>query len=319
MAIPAVDVQSAPPLVLLANDQEWSSRSLESVLGPRGFATVRAFTGRQALELVRTTRADAVVIDVGLPDISGLDVCRLLREEPAFQTGTPIILLTSGTPTRAQRLEAYSAGAWELLSEPYDIDALMLKLDLFVRAKREADRTLESGLLDPATGVYNARGLARRAREIGADAARRRAGLACVAFAARAEGPDANEASVDVDSLVVARLSEVCRQAARVSDAVGRLGRSEVVIIAPSTDAAGAERIVARVRSLVEATPLRHGDRTSSLKVIAGFTAVSDFSTSSSDVVSLLLRAASELRLGRATAENGTRAALADVVTIGAV
>lgn len=317
MAIPAVDVQSAPPLVLLANDQEWSSRSLESVLGPRGFATVRAFTGRQALELVRTTRADAVVIDVGLPDISGLDVCRLLREEPTFQTGTPVILLTSGTPTRAQRLEAYGAGAWELLSEPYDIDALMLKLDLFVRAKREADRTLESGLLDPATGVYNARGLARRAREIGADAARRRAGLACVAFAAKAEGLGASEASVDVESLVVARLSEVCRQAARVSDAVGRLGRSEVVVIAPSTDAAGAERIVARVRSLVEATPLRHGDRVSSLRVIAGFTAVSDFSTSSSDVVSLLLRAASELRLGRATGENGSRVA-GDPVTIGA-
>lgn len=308
MAIPAVDLQSAPPLVLLANDQEWSSRSLESVLGPRGFATVRAFTGRQALELIRTTRADAVVIDVGLPDISGLDVCRLLREEPTFQTGTPIILLTSGTPTRAQRLEAYGAGAWELLSEPYDIDALMLKLDLFVRAKREADRTLESGLLDPATGVYNARGLARRAREIGADAARRRAGLACVAFAARAEGLAPNEASVDVESLIVARLSEVCRQAARVSDAVGRLGRSEVVIIAPSTDAVGAERIVARVRSLVETTPLRHGDRASSLRVIAGFTAVSDFSTSSSDVVSLLLRAASELRLGRATVENVSRA-----------
>jgi GGDEF domain-containing protein len=83
----------------------------------------------------------------------------------------------------------------------------------------------------------------------------------------------------------------------QVSDAVGRLGRSEVVIIAPSTDATGAERIVSRVRSLVEATPLRHGDRVSSLRVIAGFTAVGDFSTSSSDVVSLLLRAASELRL----------------------
>jgi len=257
------------------------------------------------------------VIDLGLPDISGLDVCRLLREEPSFQTGTPIILLTSGTPTRAQRLEAYRAGAWELLSEPYDIDALMLKLDLFVRAKREADRTLESGLLDPATGVYNARGLARRAREIGADAARRRAGLACVAFAATADGTAASETSVDLDSLVVSRLSEVCRQSARVSDAVGRLGRSEVVIIAPSTDAAGAERIVARVRSLVEATPLRHGDRVSSLRVIAGFTAVADFSTSSSDVVSLVLRAASELRLGRTAAQDAARVAV-DQVAIGA-
>ena len=70
MAIPAVDVQSAPPLVLLANDQEWSSRSLESVLGPRGFATVRAFTGRQALELVRTTLhqviAEFPLLSVGL-------------------------------------------------------------------------------------------------------------------------------------------------------------------------------------------------------------------------------------------------------------
>lgn len=245
-------------------------------------------------------------------------MCRLLREEPSFQAGTPIILLTSGTPTRAQRLEAYRAGAWELLSEPYDIDALMLKLDLFVRAKREADRTLESGLLDPATGVYNARGLARRAREIGADAARRRAGLACVAFAAIAEGTAAADAAVDLDSLVVARLSEVCRQSARVSDAVGRLGRSEVVIIAPSTDAAGAERIVSRVRSLVEATPLRHGDRVSSLRVIAGFTAVGDFSTSSSDVVSLLLRAASELRLGRTSPQDPARVVV-DQLAIGVI
>ena len=319
MTLSAVEAQGAPPLVLLANDQEWSSRSLESVLGPRGFATVRAFTGKQALDLVRTTRSDAVIIDLGLPDISGLDVCRLIREEASFQPGTPIILLTSGTPTRAQRLEAYRAGAWELLSEPYDIDALVLKLELFVRAKRESDRTLESGLLDAATGVYNARGLARRAREIGAEAARRRSGLACVAFAAYADLGAAGETSTDLDSLVVARLSEACRQSARVSDAVGRLGRSELVIIAPFTDAVGAERIVSRVRTLVEATPLRIGDRVSPLRVTAGFTAVSDFSTSSSDVVSLLLRAASELRAGRPGAQSAPARAVGEQMAVGAL
>src|SRR5262245_57140608 len=47
MALPAIDILGSPPLVLVANDQEWSTRSLESVLGPRGFATVRAFTGKQ--------------------------------------------------------------------------------------------------------------------------------------------------------------------------------------------------------------------------------------------------------------------------------
>src|SRR4051812_17285291 len=44
------DKASRPPLVLIANDQEWSARSLESILGPNGYAVVRAYTGQQALE-----------------------------------------------------------------------------------------------------------------------------------------------------------------------------------------------------------------------------------------------------------------------------
>ena len=42
-------IPSRPPLVLIANDQEWSARSLESILGPAGYAVLRAYTGRQAL------------------------------------------------------------------------------------------------------------------------------------------------------------------------------------------------------------------------------------------------------------------------------
>src|SRR6185503_20837807 len=67
-----------PPLVLLASDQEWSTRSLESVLGPHGFASVRAYTGRQALELIRRTHPDVVIIDSGMPDIPGVDLCQQL-------------------------------------------------------------------------------------------------------------------------------------------------------------------------------------------------------------------------------------------------
>ena len=44
---------AASPLVLIANDQEWSARSLESILGPNGYAVIRAYTGQQALERAR--------------------------------------------------------------------------------------------------------------------------------------------------------------------------------------------------------------------------------------------------------------------------
>ena len=111
----------------------------------------------------------------------------------------------------------------------------------------------------------------------------------------------------------VARLSEVCRQTARISDAVGRLGRSELVLIAPNTDVDGAERLISRVKNAVEQSEVRVGDQLRSVRVTSGLAAVADFSTSSSDVVSLLLKAASELRQGRAKAVGpmGERLAIA--------
>jgi CheY-like chemotaxis protein len=51
------------PLVLIANDQEWSARSLESILGPNGYAVVRAYTGQQALERARTSQPDIIILD----------------------------------------------------------------------------------------------------------------------------------------------------------------------------------------------------------------------------------------------------------------
>ena len=108
-----IDKTTAPPLVLIANDQEWSARSLESILGPQGYAVVRAHTGRQAIDLAWRTHPDAIVIDSGMPDIGGVEVCRLLRQDSRFSVSTPMIVTTFGPTVPAERVEAYRAGAWE--------------------------------------------------------------------------------------------------------------------------------------------------------------------------------------------------------------
>src|SRR5919202_3972889 len=176
------------PLVLIANDQEWSARSLESILGPNGYTVVRAYTGQQALERAWTAQPDLIILDAQMPDMHGFDVCRALRGDPRFGATTPIVITTSGPSGRTQRLEAYRAGAWEFLGQPLDGESLLLKLATFLQCKREVDVLREENLLDSGTGLYNMRGLARRAREIGADALRRREALACVVFA-----PDADD------------------------------------------------------------------------------------------------------------------------------
>lgn len=291
---------SPPPLVLLANDQEWSARSLESVLGPQGFATVRAYTGRQALELARRVHPDVIIVDVGMPDISGIEMCRRLREDPEFPRSTPIVVTTAGPASRAQRLEALRAGAWEFLSQPIDAETLLLKLSHFVQARREIDRSREESLLDSASGLYNVRGLARRAREIGADASRRRAPLACVAISPVADGEPLLGAE-ELDARIAAHVSDICRRTARSSDAVGRLGRAEFAIIAPSTDHGGAVRLVERLKEQVESIPVLMDGVERRLRVRAGYCAVSNFAQSSVDAVELLLRAASALRQARGT------------------
>ena len=288
---------SPPPLVLIANDQEWSTRSLESVLGPQGFASVRAYTGRQALELARRVHPDVIIVDAGMPDISGIEICQRLREDVEFPRSTPIVVTTAGPASRAQRLESLRAGAWEFLSQPIDAELLLLKLELFVQARREIDRSREESLLDSPTGLYNVRGLARRAREIGADATRRRAPLACVAISPTSEfGAGEFE---ELDSRIANHVSDICRRTARSSDAVGRLGRAEFAIVAPSTDQFGAVRLVQRLKEQVESIPVTLDGETRHLRFRAGYCAVANFAESSVDAVELLLRAASALRQAR--------------------
>jgi diguanylate cyclase (GGDEF)-like protein len=286
----------AAPLVLIANDQEWSARSLESILGPNGFSVVRAYTGQQALERARTAQPDLIILDAQMPDMHGFEVCRSLRNDPRFGATTPIIITTSGPSGRTQRLEAYRAGAWEFLGQPLDGEALLLKLGTFLLCKQEVDGLREESLLDPGTGLYNMRGLARRAREIGSDALRRRDPLACVVFSPESDEAGAEEQPDDEFIRMSDQIGQLFRRSGRVSDAIGRLGQAESAVIAPATGSEGALRLIRRLGAAVEATPIpvRGGERT--LRVRAGYCAVPDFAESSVDAVELLLRATTALR-----------------------
>lgn len=123
------------PLIAILNDQEWTARSLESILEAAGFRTSRAFTAAQLLAQLENTAPDAFVLDLQLPDQSGLEVTGILRADPRFGPATPIIVTTAGPSGRQARLEAYQAGAWDFFGQPLDGEALLAKLRLFVEAR----------------------------------------------------------------------------------------------------------------------------------------------------------------------------------------
>ena len=299
-----------PPLILVASDDEWSARSFESILGAHGFAALRTSSGRQTLELSRSTQPSAYVIELSLPDLDGVEVCRRLRDEGIASASTPIIMTAAGAIGHAERLEACKAGAWDVCTQPFDATILMVRLETFLKARREVEQLVDGGLVDHVTGLYNARGLARRAREIGAEAQRRRAPLACVAFSLESDdGAVEHDGNAELIGHVANHMSDVFKRTGRVSDAIGRLGQSEFAIVAPTTESAGAVRLAERVQASLRSEPPSLRGREYRVRVRAGYAAVTDFAVSSLDAVELLMRASAALRHARA--RNSTESILA--------
>jgi PleD family two-component response regulator len=284
---------SRTPLALVVDDQEWTARSLESILSPNGYAVLKAYTGRQALELARKVQPEILVIDMHLPDMRGAEVCRQMRELPTIRESTPIVMLTTSPLGRAERIEALRAGAWDVVRPPFDSEELLLKIGRFVTAKQEADEAREDSLLDPITGFYNVKGLLRRVSEVTAEATRSRRPLACVVLGMNWHGEvksdDAHDGSVP--GYVTTALAST----ARVSDILGRLGEGNFVIVAPGTDPSGAHKLAVRLLAAAdeglggEGAPLPK-------RLRAGYYAVQDTEEATITPVDLLTRATLALR-----------------------
>ncbi len=239
------------PIVLVANDQEWSARSLESILIPEGYEVVRAYTGRQALQRAIEVLPDVIVLDAQMPDLDGFEVCRQLRADPRFDAVTPIFITTAGPAGREKRIEAFQAGAWAFYGQPLDGEILLCQIRTFLASKRAFDDLNRRTMTDPVTGLYNLRGIHLRAREIASDARRHGAPMACVVLS-----PSIPEGVVlnGLAERIAKRIGELLLRSGRSADAIGRVESLEFVVVAPYTGAAGAEKLAQRFDTLVQAT-----------------------------------------------------------------
>lgn len=302
--MPATALSARPADVIIASKQEWTSRSLASILAPQGYMVHNTYTRAQAIARIRRNPPDALLIDEQLPDADGYALCRELYNESLIAPSTPVFLVMPRSPTRRDRLAAMRAGAWACLGEPLDAEELIAALGVFVPAKLDADQARTQGLIDEMTGVYNVRGLRRRAEELGAEATRRHAALGCVLLAPEPEPSEegGDGASGDPPLWLLRRIATTLRSTARHSDAIGRLDTKAFAIVAVDTDAAQARRLAERVAAAVLAQPSKPtvgGEPGGRFRVRAGYHGVSDFHTAAIDSTELMQRATAALQQAR--------------------
>jgi CheY-like chemotaxis protein len=285
---------SPPPLVLLACSDEWMGRSFASVFEQHGYAVARVSAGARTIRLARRSNPDVVVLEQGNGDLDALRVCAALTNDPLFDHAVPIVITSTAPVTLATRHAAYAAGAWEYCSHPVDLEALMLKLATFRRARTEAAAKPAERFIDRETGLYTAAALARLGEQVGARARRGHEPLACVTIGVLADREAGPAGPLGDPSDDFATVAEVCRMESRKSDIVAHISESRVVILAPGTDAEGARLLVNRLRlALGRASERNPGSR--ELGVRAGYSAVADLASADVEPTELVRRSGSAL------------------------
>jgi two-component system response regulator MprA len=126
--------------ILIVDDDEGVREALRRALSLAGYEPQLAEDGEQALEQLVLSMPDAVVLDVGLPGIDGLEVCRRLRRSGAR---VPVLILTAHEQV-AERIDGLDAGADDYMIKPFDVAELKARLRALLR---RANGELDAGAL----------------------------------------------------------------------------------------------------------------------------------------------------------------------------
>jgi DNA-binding response OmpR family regulator len=130
--------------VLVVDDEESVRNFLGPLLEREGFTATLVDSGMAAVASVVDSRPDLVLLDVNLPDLSGLDVCRAIRRQPGY---VPVILLT-GLDTREDQVAGFDALADDYVTKPFVPELLIARVRAQLRKANGQQRVVRLGAVE---------------------------------------------------------------------------------------------------------------------------------------------------------------------------
>jgi two-component system phosphate regulon response regulator PhoB len=131
-------MSAATALVLIVDDEKDLRALLDFNLRKAGYRTVHAATGNEALARAASHRPDLIILDLNLPDVSGTEVCRQLKADPATES-IPIVMLTARS-SEEDRVRGFELGAEDYVPKPFSVRELLLRLDVVRRHMQAVER-----------------------------------------------------------------------------------------------------------------------------------------------------------------------------------
>ncbi len=254
--------------VLIVDDSADIHQLVSARLNSEGVTLFNARDATEGLQITRAQLPDLILLDLDMPGIDGLTLCRQLKEDPDLAP-IPVIFLT-GTLDVATKVQAFELGAVDYVTKPFDAIELKARVRAALRTKRYHDLLTTKARIDALTGLWN-RGYLndQLAMEI---SSRQRSGLAF------------SLALVDIDHFkpindtyghpfgdrVIQGVAGALNRLSRDSDIVCRYGGEEFAILLRGSSSAGARAMAERMREEVEALSFMSGRKAVAVTVSIG-------------------------------------------------
>ncbi len=239
-----------PNRVLVIDDEPSIHKLIAVRLRPEGIVVTGELDGVRGIARAITESIDLILLDVGLPNLDGFQVCRKLKEHPSTRN-IPIIFLTGDTTMEA-KIRGLDMGAVDYVTKPFEQAELRARVRAGLRTKRLQDILERQSFLDGLTGLWNRPYLDQR--------------LESELNVAHRYGRPLGLMMTDIDhfklvndtyghlfgDIVLQGVAEELRGYARRSDIVARYGGEEFAVLLTDTPLSAGTFVAERLRASVE-------------------------------------------------------------------
>jgi diguanylate cyclase (GGDEF)-like protein len=250
--------------ILIVDDHEDNVEVIRARLETRGYQIESAADGEEALERVRNSPPDLILLDVMMPRIDGMEVVRRIKSDESLPF-IPVIMQTA-LDTVQHKVEGLDAGADDYVTKPINFAELearvksMLRIkmlqDELTRANQDLERAngelLRMAVTDALTGLHNRRRVEELLHEMFEHSIRLHEPLACAMFDLDHFKSVNDTYGHQAGDAVLQQLAGILKASAREIDRVGRYGGEEFIVLLPGAVLDAAVTFAERTRQQVE-------------------------------------------------------------------
>jgi two-component system cell cycle response regulator len=255
------EMEEKPQTILVADDEPVNRALIQRRLEREGYRVLTAQNGSEAVKKTKEALPDLVLLDVMMPEMDGMDACRLIKEDERTRD-IPIIFLSARDETE-MKVSGLTLGANDYISKPFKAEELLARVHVAIRLKRERDylRTSaeeatiraevaqERAMTDALTSLLNRYGLQHVLVREHAEARRYNRPLSCLMIDLDNFKTINDTYGHTAGDLALRQVADILREAVRGSDTIFRYGGEEFLVLLPETDIEGAAALGEKIRA----------------------------------------------------------------------